>query len=302
MRVASHYKCLVCETRHFKCERTPFTPTLFIIHHSLFIIHCNPIGLQKGRIFLRKYHKSAPFSLQLFGEGATGEQGTDAAFQQTQGVTGETAHSLETGTSAPTREATFDSLIRGEYKDLYEQRVSQIVQRRLGKSKEQQEKVDGFLSALAKEYGVEKTDLSALQDAVLGQSKMPSNTHALAGAVYEDLSAQAVALAKVYPSFDLARELENPAFANLLRIPRVDMQTAYELTHKEEILPAVIAAAQRETQKQIAKGMMTGAVRPKENGTASQSTPYVKQDVSTFTPAQMEDICRRVSRGEKIYL
>ncbi len=242
--------------------------------------------MQKGLIFLRKYHKSAPFSLQLFGEGASGETGTDAAFQQTQGVTGEPAHSQETGTSAPTREETFDSLIHGEYKDLYEQRVSQIVQKRLKQQKQ----------------SLEKSKDSSIQESAQEQSKMPSNTHALAGAVYEDLSAQAVNLATVYPSFDLARELENPAFVSLLRIPSVDMQTAYELTHKEEILPAVIAAAVQETQKRIAKGMMTGDVRPKENGTASQSTPYVKQDVSTFTREQMEDICRRVSRGEKIYL
>ena len=236
---------------------------------------------------MRKYHTSAPFSLQLFGEGASGERGTDAAFQQTQGVTGEPAHSAETeNTPSPTREETFESLIRGEYKDLYEQRVSQIVQKRLAKQKQ----------------GAQKSNASPLEDPPTEQSKMPSNTHALAGAVYEDLSAQAGKLATLYPSFDLARELENPAFANLLRIPSVDMQTAYELTHKEEILPAVIAAAVQETQKRIAKGMMSGDVRPKENGTAHQSTPYVKQDVSTFTREQMEDICRRVSRGEKIYL
>ena len=257
--------------------------------------------MQKGMIFLRKYHKSMPFSLQLFGEGETGERGADAALQQNQGERGEPAPSQSTETT-PSREETFETLIRGEYKDLYEQRVSHIVQKRLNKQKAQQEKTDAFVSALADRYQVEKTDIDRLQEAVLGQSKMPSSTHALAGAVYEDLSAQAQQLATVYPSFCLEEELQNPAFASLLRIPSVDMQTAYELTHKEEILPAVIAAAQRETERRIAKGLFAGEVRPKENGIARQSTPFVKQDVSTFTREQMEDICKRVSRGEKIYL
>ncbi|MBR3844783.1 MAG: hypothetical protein IKM39_04680, partial [Clostridia bacterium] len=124
----------------------------------------------------------------------------------------------------------------------------------------------------------------------------------LAGRVYEDLTAQAKGLKKVYPSFDVGKELKNPKFASLLRIPSVDMQTAYELTHKEEILPAVIHATARQVESRIARSMMAGSSRPAENGNAAQSTPLTKQDVSTFTPAQMEDICKRVSRGEKIYL
>ncbi len=234
---------------------------------------------------MRNQYKNNLFSLQLFGEGESGERGAAAALQE-KGVTGEPANSQETQDTPPSREQAFEALIRGEYKDLYERRVSQIVQKRLKQQKQ----------------SAEKQETSDFGHSAQEQSKMPSGTPALAGAVYEDLSAQAVRLSSVYPSFDLARELENPAFANLLRIPSVDMQTAYELTHKEEILPAVIAAAARETEQRIAKGMMTGAVRPKENGTASQSTPLVKQDVSTFTREQMEDICKRVSRGEKIYL
>lgn len=235
---------------------------------------------------MRNQYKNPLFSLQLFGEGASGERGADAALQQNTSVTGEDAASQPTDTQAPTREETFEALIRGEYKDLYEQRVSRIVQKRLKQQKE----------------SAQKEEASASFPEESGQSKMPSDSHALAGAVFEDLSAQALRLSQVYPSFDLQKELENPAFSALLRIPSVDMQTAYELTHKEEILPAVIAAAVRETESRIAKGLSAGGLRPKENGTQSQSTPLTKHDVSTFTPAQMEEICRRVSRGEKIYL
>lgn len=241
--------------------------------------------IQGKDVLMRNQYKNASFSLQLFGEGATGETGADAALQQNNSVTGEPADS-QPQDSAPSREEAFESLIRGEYKDLYEKRVSQIVQKRLAKQKQ----------------GKPNQEEAVSQSEEQEQSKMPSNTHVLADAVYEDLSAQARNLSEVYPSFDLAKELNNPAFANLLRIPSVDMQTAYELTHKEEILPAVIAAAVQETQKRIANGMLTGSVRPKENGTAAQSTPVIRQTVSTFSKEQMEDICRRVQRGEKIYL
>ena len=139
---------------------------------------------------MRNQYKNAPFSLQLFGEGATGETGADAALQQNNIVTGEPADSQPQKDSAPSREEAFESLIRGEYKDLYEKRVSQIVQKRLAKQKQ----------------GKPNQEEAVSQTEEQEQSKMPSNTHVLADAVYEDLSAQARNLGEVYPSFDLAKD------------------------------------------------------------------------------------------------
>ncbi len=245
-----------------------------------------------------------PFSLTLFGEEGAGATGVDAASQ-----TGETGIPAQSQGDDTARQQAFDSLISGEYKDLYDARVSQIVQKRLKHTKQEGEqwtKAQGLLTALSEKYGVEKTDLTALEQAVRGENTpnpaQHSGREALARQVYEDLSSQADALKQVYPSFDIQKELANPQFSALLRIPSVDMQTAYELTHKEEILPAVIAATQRQVESRIAKTMASGGLRPRENGNASQSAPLVKQDVSTFTHAQMDDICKRVSRGEKIYL
>ena len=236
-------------------------------------------------------------SLQLFGEQASGETGENAPLQT--GVTGEAAPSQTP--SSPSLEQQFEELVNGQFKEIYRNRVSGIVQKRL-KGIKPDEATKEFMDALFERYKVPGGDLPALKQAVLGPDEDPLSTNALAGSVYEDLTAQADALAGLYPSFELHRELQNPAFCTLLTLPGVDMQTAFELTHKEEILPAVIAAASRAAETRIAKGLASGASRPGENGMGGESPSFTRRDVSTFTKEQMEDICRRVSRGEKIYL
>jgi len=57
--------------------------------------------------------------------------------------------------------------------------------------------------------------------------------------------------------------------------------------------------AQNVEQKLTNKIRANGA-RPTENGTSSQSSIAVKSDVSQLTKADLAEINRRVSRGEKI--
>ena len=224
------------------------------------------------------------FSLKLFGEQAPGETGEPAPLQS--------GDMVEVAPSQPAARAEekspeerFEELINGEFKEQFGKRVSQIVKRRLKQQKQGEEK---------------PADPPKTQEGEGGQD--PLFTNALAGSVYQDLSHQAKVLGETYPSFNLQRELQNPVFANLITLPGVDMQTAFELTHKEEILPAVIAAAVKENETRIAKSLSHNGARPGENPTAMGSTALAKRDVSTFSKEQMEDICRRVSRGEKIYL
>lgn len=251
--------------------------------------------------------KKETVSLTLFGETASGEAGMNTPSQS-----GEQQADAAPAGDEVSRLEQFESLIQGEYKDLYDKRVAQIVQKRLKNLKESQskwEQAQEILTTLANRYGVEQQDLTALKQAVAKEEKKPENRGNssypqgdLAGQIYSDLVSQARELTKVYPTFNVEKELKNPRFASYLRVPGVDMQTAYELAHKEEILPAVIAAAESQVENRIAKSMMSSGLRPRENGNASQSAPLVRHDVSTFTKAQMDDICKRVSLGEKIYL
>ena len=115
-------------------------------------------------------------------------------------------------------------------------------------------------------------------------------------AAWMDQAQQAKA---VYPSFNLEAEMQNPQFVNLLR-SNVDVRTAFEVLHKDEILPAAMQYTAKTVEQKLAKKIAAGGARPVENGISSQSAARVKSDVSQLSKADRDEIIRRVQRGEKI--
>ena len=131
-------------------------------------------------------------NLQLFaeggGDGGTGAEGTTgvsatAAVSQNKGVKSNPLADVVYGKQAeettpvaevvenPTedRNAKFEALIKGEYKDLYDQRMQDTVQKRLKSTKETVDKYNELaptLEALAKKYGVDASDIKALNKAI----------------------------------------------------------------------------------------------------------------------------------------
>ena len=103
----------------------------------------------------------------------------------------------------------------------------------------------------------------------------------------------------VYPSFNLESEMQNPQFVNLLR-SNVDVRTAYEVLHKDEIIPAAMQFTAKAVEQKITNKIMANGARPAENGMASQGAAVVKSDVSQLSKADRAEIARRVQRGEKI--
>ena len=104
---------------------------------------------------------------------------------------------------------------------------------------------------------------------------------------------------KVYPSFDLRAEMNNPKFVDLLR-SNIDVRTAYEVLHKDEIIPAAMQFTAKTVESKLAKSIAANGARPSENGMSSQSAAVVKSDVSQLSKADRAEIIRRVQRGEKI--
>ena len=296
-------------------------------------------------------------SLQLFAEGAgAGDGGTAegqgvtaaAALPQTKGeksnplagvkygIQEEAAPAAEVQSVAqPDRNAVFEQLIKGEYKDLYDARVQDTIQKRL---KGQKETVDKFnalsptLELLAKKYGVDAADIEALNNAIqeddsyfeqealekgmsvkdLKEFKKMERENANLKAqmeeaqrqekgkqLYSEWMQQADEAKKVYPSFDLRAEMNNPKFVDLLR-SNIDVRTAYEVLHKDEIIPAAMQFTAQQVESKLAKSIASGASRPSENGMSSQSAAVVKSDVSQLSKADRAEIIRRVQRGEKI--
>jgi hypothetical protein len=297
------------------------------------------------------YHK---LNLQLFAEG-TGDGGTGVSGQ---GVTEtaalsqkgakqnplanvqygkqETAPAAEVQTDTiADRNAQFEALIKGDYKDLYDARVQDTVQKRLKGTKETVDKYNSLqptLEILAKKYGVDATDINALNKAIeeddsyfedealekgisveqlksirkmerenadLRRQMQEQESKENANRLYNAWMDQAEKAKSVYPSFDLAMEMQNPQFVNLLR-SNVDVRTAYEVLHKDEIIPAAMQFTAKTVEQKIANNIASGSRRPTENGMSSQSAAVVKDDVSRLTKADRDEIIRRVQRGEKI--
>ena len=103
---------------------------------------------------------------------------------------------------------------------------------------------------------------------------------------------------QTYPGLSLTEEIKNPQFRELLH-RGIDVKSAYELIHKDEILTASMAYAAREVERLMTNKLLAEGKRPTENG-GSQGPAVSKTDVKAMSPADRKDIVRRVRMGEKI--
>ena len=309
---------------------------------------------------MKNYHLIPMLNLQLFADGGAGAGAGDGGTAEGQGVTEAAALPQTKGAknpladvkygiqeeapaaevhketaAQPDRNAEFEKLIKGEYKDLYDAKMQDTIQKRL---KGQKETVDKFnaltptLEALYKKYGVDAGDIEGLNNAIseddsyyeqealekgmtvqqLKEIKKMERENADLKAqmeeaqrqengkkLYAQWMQQAEDAKKVYPSFDIKAEMNNPKFVDLLR-SNIDVRTAYEVLHKDEIIPAAMQFTAQTVESKLAKKIASNSARPSENGMSSQSAAVVKSDVSQLSKADRAEIIRRVQRGEKI--
>ena len=301
-------------------------------------------------------------SLQIFAEGAggAGAGAGDGGTAQGQGVTAAAALPQTKGeknnplagvkygiqeevapaaevqqTATPDRNAEFEKLIKGEYKDLYDARMQDTIQKRLKGTKETVDKFNALtptLELLAKKYGVDASDIEGLNKAIsdddsyyeqeamengmtvqqlkdfkrmqrenaeLRQQMQEQQRQENANKLYASWMNQAEEAKKVYPGFDMKSEMNNPEFVKLLR-SNVDVRTAYEVLHKDEIIPAAMQFTAKTVEQKLTNKIIANGARPSENGMSSQGAAVVKSDVSQLSKADRAEIIRRVQRGEKI--
>lgn len=232
------------------------------------------------------------------------------------------------------RNAKYEAFIK-EHKDLDDARVQKIVQSRLAKTRETVENYEALsptLTMLYEKYGVKHGDVDALNRAIsedesfyeqealekgvsveyLKEFKKVQRENEMfrkadqerenqenAAKQYTAWMEQAEKAKAVYPSIDLRTEVQNPQFVSLLRAG-IDVKTAFEVVHKDEILPAAMQYAAQDAGKKVVNRVIANGARPSENGTRANAAANVKSDVSTLTKADMAEINRRVARGEKI--
>lgn len=163
--------------------------------------------------------------------------------------------------------------------------------------------LEPVLDALAEQCGVEAGSgealLEALQSRKRNEKEAAEQLRAGADRIYDGWMQSAQQLKQVYPDFDLRREMADPLFARLLGA-RVDMQTAFEVLHNREIIPAAMEYAAKTVQQHMASAMRSGADRPAENGLRGSGAVMLGSDVSRMSRKDYAAICKMVERGERV--
>lgn len=251
---------------------------------------------------------------------------------------GEPEAKPEEGNAEPSAES-FDSLIKGKYKADFDKAVQDIVQKRLRGSKDMEASLNDRLNQmqpvfdeLAHKYGVDGSNPEAILNAMRTDDgflekeaqekglsvqqlreirKMELENEGLrrqmreradreqAERIYSKWMQDAEGLKEQFPDFDLETELANPQFQGLLRA-NIDVATAYQVIHKDELIPAAMQYTAQQVQSKMANSVAANNARPRENGIGGSSPVTVKTDVSKLTKADRAEIARRVARGERI--
>ena len=116
------------------------------------------------------------------------------------------------------------------------------------------------------------------------------------------LEQQGEALKKVFPNFDLRKELQNPVFARMTS-PNIGLsvEDAYYAVHRNEIQRAAMQVTAQKTAQKISNDIQAGNRRPNENGTSGQAPSVTTFDYRSMSPEQRRALKDRIYSGEKIY-
>lgn len=266
----------------------------------------------------------------IYGKQDTQEPSTQAPTQ---------AASENTQVDAETRKANFEKMIQEEYKDLFDERIHGIINKRFKESKTYENQVKAaqpILDILGQRYGVSDGDIAKLAEAIqedesffedeamekglttdqlMYQKQIERENMQLRKAQQEaerqQMSIQAVAewdrqaneLKAIYPNFDWRAEMDNintgKDFQSVLQATN-NVKMAYQAVHLDEILPNAMQLAAQKAQEAMAKNIQSRNTRPSENGISSQAGVIVKSDVNKLTTAEIMEVAERVKRGEKI--
>ena len=227
----------------------------------------------------------------------------------------------------------FEDMIKGEYKEQFDARVRQSLDRRFkdhGELERFKTDAQEVLDLMYAKYGVK--DLKSLQKAVQAddyyfeeaaaaedlsveqykyklklEKENAQKDAALreierrenAKKAYAEWKKQEEALKTRYPKFSLDAEANNPQFVKLLQ-SGIDVKTAFETIHHDEILSGAMMQTAEAVRKNVTDNIKARGLRPSENGINAQAGVIVKNDVSKLTPKDRAEIARRARMGESI--
>ncbi len=292
----------------------------------------NPSDAGKGK-------RANPLANVVYGKQAQGGETpqNSQGSEESRDAAGEKDADGQPAQKALDRTAEFEKLIKGEYKDQFSKRMHQIIDNRFKETKLLESRLkdaEPIFDMLAKKYGVDGKDLNKLAEAIEADDSYYEEEAVRRGVSVEQLKSikklerenesmrralqdqqrrenaervyagwvkQADEVKAIYPEFDLQEECRNDQFIGLLQ-NNVDVRTAYEVIHRDEILGGAMQYTAEQVSKKIVDGIRSKNARPVENGVAAGGAAIVKPDVNSWSKADREEVERRVLRGEKIIL
>ncbi|MDE8717178.1 hypothetical protein PZH37_09000 [[Eubacterium] siraeum] len=238
-------------------------------------------------------------------------------------------------------QSRYNEYRNGEGKDFINKEIENAVKRRFkdhSELKKSNGKMQSVMNALSMKYGIDPTDTDGILKAVAEDTTYYETAADEAGmsveqykkmkqleaenaqlqairqeedrrkefdAKYAEWSMQADFAKNEYPNLDLNTEMQNKDFFGLLT-RGIDVKTAYQVIHQDEIVQSAISTATQRTaqavQQQTVNNIRSKGLRPDESAGSSQAGFTFKADPHKWTKADREEIAKRVARGEKITL
>lgn len=199
----------------------------------------------------------------------------------------------------------FETLIKGEYKEDFQKKVEEILRRRFKNQEKRREEPEKNEEKPAENEEKPEEIKENPEPAAPEPEERPEGEEAAAEGRdsrdprYERLLRSARAARRTYPQLDLRKELASPRFADMV-LRGVDVRTAYEAVHHEEMLRSAMGYGVQKAAEKLSRAQITG--RPAENGAESQSASVERLDPRHMTAEERAEIRRRVlERGEKVW-
>lgn len=274
--------------------------------------------------------------LQRFADG--GSEGADSGVtsQDAAGNPGEATQSQDAAAAQETK-ASFEDLIKGEYKEDYDKSVQKIMRQRFAKAKANEDKltkIGPILDALASKYGVTADDIDSIaqyvseDDAMYEEAAMKANmtvdqfkNYSRVMAENERLKAERQAneqrqaanaqlaqwreeeaqLKQEFPNFDLDTLIQNETFYRMVG-QGIPLRNAYIAMDADGILQGAMSYTAQQVAKKTATTIAQRGSRPVEGGMSGQASAKVATDVSKLSNAEIAEYVLRAQRGEHITL
>lgn len=253
-------------------------------------------------------------SAQPFAEGAAPSNSSDEYNNSSNSQFAAEENAQTNGEKSDERDKgeEFLNLISGEYKAEYQSAIENALSKRLktnnkklAQSEQFRTRLQPVFEILADKYSIEDpSDIESIISAA--ENDMLPEDVKIEREFQERFNGwlqQADEMKLKYPSFDFEYESTNEEtgedFRRLLN-SGVDVESAFTVIHKNEIMGSAMQYAYKTAKQEMADARTARSNRPSENGTSSHQATAIIDDITKLKPEQRKLIKAAVSRGEKV--